>query len=285
MTRDIELTLIGASVPSGEISAKDLAALAGALQELATRIARDVVNAAGPGRSKQFVEEFVELRLRAVAAGSTVLRFAKGPTGQLDVDLPEETVADDRFWEVLGSMAEDHRPDSASEMVAESVGRLLGAIKAAAPEVVFTAPGRKAAHVRGDATHLETWAASRLQAGGATASAGWLEKVDLRYHEFRLRDDVGNRVQLKHVVDDVGASKLIGQWVAAEGQGVADASGRVVALENARVFAIADLAAACLDQRVVSVDEILASAPGPVLGGGINLTDEEFEAFLRAARS
>lgn len=285
MIRDIDLTLVGAPVPNGEISARDLAALAGALQELTTRIARDVVSASGPGRSKQFVEEFVELRLRAVEAGSTILRFAKGPVGKLDVDLPEEVLADDRFWEVLEGIADDTRPDSVTELVAESAGRLLSAIKAAAPEAVFAAPKRKAVRVLSEAAHQETWAPSRVQAEGVTSAAGWLEKVDLRYHDFRLRDDVGNRVQLRRVVDDAAAAKLVGQWVAAEGQGVNDASGRVVALENAHVFAIADPAADYLGRRVVSIDEILASAPGSVTDGGIGLSDEEVAEFLRAIRS
>lgn len=285
MIRYIELTLVGAPVPNGEISARDLAALSGAWQELTTRIARDVVSASGPGRAKQFVEEFVELRLRAVEAGSTILRFAKGPVGKLDVDLPEEVVADDRFWEVLEGIAEDRRPDSVTELVAESAGRLLGSIKAAAPEAVFADPTRKVVRVLGEATHQETWALPRVQAEGVTSSLGWLEKVDLRSHEFRLRDDVGNRVKLRRIVDDAAAAKLVGQWVAAEGQGVNDASGRVVALENARIMAIPDPAAAYPGGRVVTIDEILASAPGPVIEDGIELTDDEFEAFLKAARS
>lgn len=285
MIRDIELALLGAPAPNGEIPVKDLAALAGALQELATRIARDVVSASGPGRSKQFVEEFVELRLRAVEAGSTVLRFAKGPVGKLDVDLPEEAAVDDRFWEVLEGIAEDRRPDSVTELVMESAGRLLSALKAAAPEAVFAAPTRTPVRVLGEATHLETWAQSRTQAGGTTSFAGWLEKVDLRSHEFRLRDDVGNRVRLSRVVDDAAAAKLVGQWVWAEGHGVKDRSGRVVALENATVFVIADPAADYLGRRVVSIDEILASAPRPDIDGGIDLSDEEVAEFLRAIRS
>jgi hypothetical protein len=36
---------------------------------------------------------------------------------------------------------------------------------------------------------------------------------------------------------------------------------------------------------VVPLEEILASAPGPEPGAGIQLTDDEFADFLRAARS
>ncbi|WP_102145413.1 hypothetical protein [Mycobacterium sp. QGD 101] len=285
MTRDLDLTLVGSVVPSGEIAAKDLVGLASALQELTTRIARDVVSTPGPGRSKQFVEEFVQLRLQAVHAGSTVLRFVKGPVGKLDVELPEEAIADERFWEVIESIADDHRPDWVTDLIAESAGKLVSAIHAAAPEVVLGTSTRKPIHVHTQATHVETWASGLLLAGNLKTVAGRLEKVDLRSHEFRVRDDVGHAVELRHVDNDAVAAQLVGQWVIAEGQAVNHASGRLVALESARVLPAADPAAEYLGPRVVAVDEILASAPGPDIGGGIDLTDEEFEAFLRAARS
>jgi hypothetical protein len=107
MPNEIELRLVDAAAPSGEVAVKDLTALATALQELTTRISRDVINTPGPGRTKQFMEEFSQLRFRAIEAGSTVLRFSKGP---IDVDLPEEAVADDRFWEIVQAMADDRRP-------------------------------------------------------------------------------------------------------------------------------------------------------------------------------
>lgn len=44
MMKEIELHLVDAAAPSGEIAIKDLAALATALQELTTRISRDPIN-------------------------------------------------------------------------------------------------------------------------------------------------------------------------------------------------------------------------------------------------
>ena len=43
--------------------------------------------------------------------------------------------------------------------------------------------------------------------------------------------------------------------------------------------------AAHVDNGLIGLDEILASAPGPDADGGIDLTDEEFTVFLEAARS
>jgi hypothetical protein len=114
MIKEIELRLVDAPAPSGEIAVKDLAALAIALQELTTRISREVINMPGPGRTKQFMEELSQLRLHAVEPGSTVLRFSKGPTDKLDVDLPEQAVADDRFWEIVRAMGDDSRPEWAT---------------------------------------------------------------------------------------------------------------------------------------------------------------------------
>lgn len=144
MMRKIDLTLLGPPVPDGEIAARDLAALAGALRELTTRIAR-------------------------------VLRFANGRVGKLDVDLPEEALADERFWEVIEGTAYDRRPDSVTESVAESAGRLLSAVTAAAPEVVFAAPKRKAVHIRGDATPSAPICATRSSPAmnSSTRPPGW----------------------------------------------------------------------------------------------------------------
>ena len=95
MIKQIELRLVGGSAPSGEITLKDLSAISAALQELVTRLSRDAADAAGPGRSKQYVEEFAELRLGAIRQGSTVLQFSKGPTDKLDVEVPGLADADE----------------------------------------------------------------------------------------------------------------------------------------------------------------------------------------------
>jgi hypothetical protein len=285
MTNEIELRLIDAAAPNGEVAVKDLAALATALQELTTRISRDVINTPGPGRTKQFMEEVAQLRLRAVEASSTVLRFSKGPVDKLDVDLPEEAVADDRFWEIVQAMAEDRRPDWVSDLIAESVAKLVSAFQAAAPSVIVGASSRGEVRVSSATTHVETWTTSRVNSGAAMSAAGRLEKVDLRSHEFRLRDDVDNTVDLKRVESDTVAAQLVGQWVVAQGIGILHASGRLAALENARVFQAKDPAADYVGGRVVTREEILASAPGPDPNGGLDLSEDEMIAFLQALRS
>ena len=285
MMKEIELRLVDAPGPSGEIPVKDLAALATALQELTTRISREVVNTPGPGRTKQFMEELSQLRLHAVEPGSTVLRFSKGPSDKLDVSLPEQAVADDRLWEIVRAMGEDRRPDWATDLIAESVGKLVNAIQAAAPTVILGAPSRPEVRIASSAMHVETWTPTRVRTGTVMTAAGRLEKVDLRSHEFRLRDDVDNTVDLKRVENDTVAAQLVGQWVVAQGIGIQHASGRLVALQNARVLPADDPAADYVGRKVVTLEEILASAPGPDPSGGLDLSEDEAIAFLKALRS
>jgi hypothetical protein len=285
MIKEIELRLVDAAAPSGEIAVKDLAALTTALQELTTRISRDVINTPGPGRTKQFMEELSQLRLHAIEPGSTVLRFSKGPTDKLDVDLPEQAKVDDRFWEIVQAVSEDRRPDWATDLIAESVGKLVNAIQTAAPTVVLGSPSRPDVRIASSEVHVETWTPIRVQPGGIMTITGRLEKVDLRSHEFRVRDDVDQTVDLRHVQSDTTAAQLVGQWVVARGDAVLHESSRLVVLDNASISRVDDPAAEHMDHSFTTLEEILASAPGPNIDGGIDLTDDEFQAFLEAARS
>ena len=293
MIKRIEMRLDGGSAPRGEITVKDLNGIAAALQELVTRLGRESTNAAGPARSKQFVEEFAQLRLGSIEAGSTVLQFSKGPTEKqfskgptekLDLDLAGLADADDRLWEILGAIGEDRRPDWTTELIADTVGRLVGALRSAARTTTFATAGRASIAITSSMIHPETWVANHVTDERMTA-AGRLEKVDLRSHEFRLRDDVGRTVDLRQVVDDAGVAQLVGHWVAAEGTGVLNEFGRLIALGEAIVSSVVDPAEQFVATKVVSREEILASAPGPDPDGGIELTDEEFEEFMQALHS
>ena len=285
MTSEFELRLIDAAAPNGEIAAKDLSGLASALQELTVRIGRDVAQTPGPGRTKQYVEEFSQLRLRGLDAGSTVLQFAKGPANKLDVAIPEQELADNRFWEVIAGIADNRRPDWVSDLVADSANKLINALRAAAPRAELSSDFRSTIGITAAALQSEIWSPSGDRLGGLTQIHGRLEKVDLRSHEFRVRDDVDQAVELRHVENDLAAGQLVGQWVVAEGQSVLQQSGRLVALDNVRIHRTDDPAAAYLGRHVVPLDEILSTAPGADLGRGIGPTPSEFDEFLRAARS
>lgn len=286
MMKEIELRLVDAGAPSGEIAVKNLTALATALQELMIRISRNVVNTTGPGRAKQFMEEFSQLRLHSVEPGSTVLRFSKGPTDKLDIDLPEQAIADEHFWEIMQAIGQDRRPSWVTDLISESVGKLVNAVHAAAPTVVLGSPSRPDVRIVSSAVHVETWIPLRVHPEGVFMTiTGRLEKVDLRSHEFRVCDDAYHTVNLKHVQSATTAAQLVGQWVVAQGESMLYESGRLAALDNVSISCVDDPGAEHMDRSVTSLDEILASAPGPDIDGGIDLTDDEFQEFLEAARS
>lgn len=285
MSEDIELRLIGSLAPDGEIVVKDLAALTTSLQELMTRICREVISTPGPGRTKRFMEEVAQLRLRGVEAGSTVLVFSKGPTDKLDVALPEQQVADDRFWEIVKAIAEDQRPDWVTDLISESAGKLVEALHAAAPRAVLRGPARGDVGIDTAHIHAETWTSKRVRTDTVMTAMGRLEKVDLRSHEFRVRDDVGHAVDLKHVEDDLSVAPFVGQWVVARGAGVLLSSGRLVALDHAVIEVVTDPVASLPEPVGTDLQTILASAPGPDPDGGVDVSDEEFDAFLEVLRS
>jgi hypothetical protein len=228
------------------------------------------------------MEEYAELRLRAVEGGSTVLKFSKGPTDKLDVGIPEQQAADLRFWEIVEAIREDRRPGWATDLIAESVAKFVGALRDTAPRATLCDSTHSAVEIDSGRIHVETWTSKRVQTETQMKATGRLEKVDLRSHEFRVRDDVGLAVDLKHVEDDVAAAKLVGQWVSAIGDGVL-ASGRLVALVNVAIEMLPDPARGLEKDEVLTVAELLESAPGPDADAGLDLSDEEFAAFLEAA--
>ncbi|MDR1079292.1 MAG: hypothetical protein LBL55_11700 [Propionibacteriaceae bacterium] len=111
---------------------------------------------------------------------------------------------------------------------------------------------------------------------------GRLEKVDLRSHDFRIRDDVGNAYVLPKVTNDVAVGHLIGARVCVTGIAGRDARGRIVSVREAEVVALPDPLNGARIPESISVEEILASAPGLEPGGIPGLSDEEAEAFFAA---
>lgn len=284
MTKDLELRLIDAAVPDGEIVVKDLAALATALQELSTRISREILNTPGPGRTKQFMKEFAQLRLSGIEAGSTVLTFNKGPIDKLDVELAEQRVADERFWEIVEAIGQDRRPRWATDLVSESAAKLVGALRAAAPRARLSGSRHSSVEIESSRIRVETWTTRPLRTATRMEARGRLEKVDLRSHEFRVRDDVGQSVDLRHVARDEDAAQYLGQWVVATGEGIL-AAGQLVALDNVSLALPADPARDLLSDDVLTLDDLLASATGPDPERGIDLSEDEFVTFIEAARA
>lgn len=114
------------------------------------------------------------------------------------------------------------------------------------------------------------------------AVTGRLEAVDLKTRRFRIRDDVGNRIDLPRVDDADSASKLVGTRVTAVGVGVTNGRGRLLSVNDAEV------AAAPTPDRLrpgARADLALVfGSVGPDLDGGIDLSDADFDDFLALVR-
>lgn len=112
--------------------------------------------------------------------------------------------------------------------------------------------------------------------------AGRLYAVNLNTHRLQVQDDVGHQVALPKVSNDAEASLLIGGYVVVTGAPERDVRGRLTHLHDAAVVAAPDPLDGSAVPAAVALEEILASAPGPDLDGGIELTDEEFDSFFAA---
>lgn len=204
-----------------------------------------------------------QLRLRAVETGSAVLKFSKGPTDNLDVDLPEQRVPS-RGWGTTGS-GRSSRPsgriDDPSGPPTSAQKRREAGGRDAAPRATLSDSTHAAVEIEWRRIHVETWSSNRVQTDPRMEAMGRLEEVDFRSHEFRVRDDIGQSVDLKYVTDDVDAAQLVGQWVVATGDGIL-ASGRLVALDHVLIALLDDPARAFERDVVPTLDELPRRLPG-----------------------
>ena len=114
---------------------------------------------------------------------------------------------------------------------------------------------------------------------------GRLEKVDIKRHDFRIRDDIGNEYSLPKVADDTSVMHLIGAHVRVAGVAERDALGRVASIREAHIALAADPADDAPIKPEVSLAAILDAAPGPSGRGVPGLTDDEADAFFEALQA
>lgn len=220
-SRDFELRLEGISSPSGEIPLRDLTDIGSALQLTATRIARQVAGAEGPGRSPSHVDRISELRLTGIGEGSTLLKIRLGEDSTLPLPDSDDDIVARRLEETFHAIATNDPPGWASPPVLQAVGKFVSHLTTAG------ATRLTASWANGEAVGNQVIAVSEVDNSvwnvGTTRQtemvyvAGRLDKVDLRARRFRVRDDVGHDINLEDVVDVDAAALLIGQRVVATG--------------------------------------------------------------------
>jgi hypothetical protein len=283
MSMQFEFRLVGAAAPAGELDADHLLAIVQSLRDIATKIGRLETDAEPLGRAPKRVKRVAKLTI-GLAAGSTriVARRAGAGDGSLDFDLADERAFDKTFETLVDAIARDQRPDWVGDSLSLAASDLTAALQQAAPEVEFTVDGERRRTFETAALHRETWRVVTEPGPEEVTFTGRLYAVNLNTHRLQVQDDVGNQVALPKVLDDSGAGAHLGGYVTVMGAPERDSSGRLTHIHDATIEPASDPLGGARLHEVMSVEDILASAPGPILGGIPGLTDAEAEAFLAA---
>lgn len=284
MTTQFEFRLIGAEAPAGELDAAHLSAILNSLQAVATSISRRETDAEATGRPPKRTQDVARL-LVSLAPGSTrVLARRAGVVGTLPVDLAEEEAFDARFAELIESVGADQRPAWVSDPLSRATAGLVAALQQAAPQVEFLAAEKARCAFATSQVRRETWAAISVEDEDVVTFTGRLLAVNLHTHRLSVYDDVGHQVALPFVQDDRAAGHFLGGYVTVVGRAERDSQGRLTHLHEAHVTAAPALPDGVGRLGTVGLDEILASAPGPDPDGGIEMSDDEWAAFMDAVR-
>ena len=221
--RNYELHLEGLATPSGQISFHDLVSLGSSLQLVATRIARQLLDAERQGPAPDLVDRMGEIRLRGVRDGSTTLVLEIGEDGALPLIGDEADQFVGRFEETMSAVSENRPPEWASPAVRQSVSKMIKSLRTVgAQQATWSSPTRE--HRRAVRQTMvvpdlddTVWLVTAEHESETVKVSGKLDLVDLRTGRFRVRDDVGHDVRLEEVVDVDAASRLIGQRVTVTG--------------------------------------------------------------------
>jgi hypothetical protein len=282
MSAQFEFHLRGANAPEGELDADHLLAIVTSLKEVATKIGRAETEAEPVGRAPKRVHRVARLLIGLAPGSTTVLaRRVGGGDGALDFDLPDEQAFDERLQDLIESIALDQRPGWVSDSLSLSAADLAAALQQAAPEIEFKVSGQSRRTFRTADVHRETWRVAATSELNAVTFVGRLYAVNLKTHRLQVQDDVGTQVALPDVVNDGDASRLLGAHVTVTGAPELDMRGRLTRIHDATIEAAPEPLAGEVVPGVVSLEEILASAPG-IEPGGIELTEAEFDAFFEA---
>ncbi|MDM4762161.1 hypothetical protein QT381_03970 [Galbitalea sp. SE-J8] len=283
MATQFEFRLIDGEAPEGELEADQLIAIVQSLKEVATKLGRAETDAEPVGRPSKRTQRVAKLSI-GLAPGSTKLLVRRADDEDaLAFDLDEEKSFDEKFQAIVESIAVDERPEWVTDTLAVAAGELRSALEKAAPTVEFKVGGQARRTFKTSETRRETWKAVDVEPEADSVTfVGRLRAVNLDTHRLQVTDDVGNRVALPNVANDVQVGHLIGGYVEVVGAPERDPKGKLAQIHEAVIQAAAPIPGAFGVREVVSLEDILASAPGPVLGGIPGLTDDEAESYVKA---
>lgn len=281
-TTQFEFRLIGASSPDGELEAEQLLAIVTSLKEIATRIGRVHTDAEPVGRAPKRTQRVARLTIGLAPGSTTVLARRTGAGDALEFDLADEQAFDEKFAALIESIGLDQRPSWVGDSLSLAAADLTVALQQTAPEVEFKVAGKVRRRFMTGETHRETWRIDPPSSPDLITFAGRLYAVNLHTHRLQVQDDVGHQVALPKVSNDGEVSRLIGSYVTVTGGPEHDARGRLTHIRDAVVDPAPDPLGGVVVPAAVSLNEILASAPGIEPGGIEGLSDAEFDSFFAA---
>ena len=286
MTTQFEFRLVDASAPEGELEADQLIAIVQSLKEVAMKLGRVETEAETLGRPPKRTQRVARLTI-GLAPGSTKVLVRRADVDDaLDFDLDEEQSFDEKFQAVVESIALDERPDWVTDTLAVAAGKLRAALEEAAPTIEFEVGSMVRNTFKTSDTRKETWKVPEPDASAEVVTfVGQLRAVNLDTHRLQVTDDVGNRVALPNVVNDVQVGHLVGGYVEVVGSPERDVKGRLSQIREAVIGPASPTPGSIGAREVVPLDEILARAPGAEVGGIPGGTDEEAESYLKAIGS
>lgn len=285
MSTPFEFRLQDMPAADGSIEADDLLAIVTGLKHIALALARETAEAHPRGRPNHQVDRLAALQI-SLAPGSTRIQFVRAPQANaLPLDFDDEATVDSRFEELIDALSRNDRPAWVTSPVATGVAELARALGKASPRVEFSARGVVRAMIQTASVRADLWKdKSKRHLDDVVSYIGRLEKVDLHSGEFRIRDDAGFGYALPSVVDPMSAAKLVGTHVLAEGEAERSRDGAVAKIHGATLTPAPDPLEEFTPQPTQTLEELLASAPGPSGDGIPDLTDDEVEAFLAAIK-
>ena len=275
--RDYRIRIVDPRLPSGQIAASDLAAIADGLQTIAHRLARHLVGASGRGRSPAIVERASQVMVVGLSSGSTFLECWLGDPETLDLPQPPDDVLGQQFDAIVAGIATNTPPTNTPPLVASAAQKLARQLRARFPDgsIEFTLP-TSTVSIEVPDIDSSVWQMSKDMEIQHIAVSGVLNRIDLRVNSFRITDSAGNDISLNEVAEPEDFGPLIGKLVTAEGDGEY-VNGKLTGLVAPTIAAF-DLPEAWLRPETHH----------PITGGGSfcegvdGVTDSEIEAFLAA---
>ncbi len=285
MTAQFEFRLMGTRVPEGQLDAEKLLALVRGLQDVAMKIGRVETEAEPVGRAPKRVHRVASL-LIGLQPGSTRLLVGRAGAGEhaLAIDLADEVAFDETFAALVASIARDVRPEWVGDSLAVAAADLTSALREAASAVEFSVDGELRHTFQTAGIHRRTWHLEQGPKLDQVTFVGRLFAVNLNTHRLQVQDDAGNQVALPKVLDDDLAARLLRSYVLVTGSPELDSQGRLTHIHDASIEKAPDPLNSSGSGATahVSIDAILAGAPGIEHGGIEGLTDAEASAFFEA---